>query len=277
MINQIYPHRLSVQYRPGCSPGPDDLIFHFENDRILLKNSAGGTDLPLYKEIIRDKEEGVLHYLFSLDDRNCFLAGRELKQLDEPFSFTPISFFRTESRADVAWASLLAYHFKNWYSENRYCGRCGTVMEPGKEERALVCQSCGFVVYPKISPAVIVAITCNDKILLVRGNNFPGSWYSLVAGYVDIGETFEEALEREVREEVGLDISNIRYYGSQPWPLSGAMMVGFTAEADDRQQIVLDRKELVTAEWFSRDGLPPHSLSLSIAGEIIEKFGRGEL
>ena len=123
----------------------------------------------------------------------------------------------------------------------------------------------------------IIAIVCNDKLLLARNANFRGNWYSLIAGYADVGESLEETLAREVKEEVGLDVSNIRYYKSQPWPLSGSMMIGFIAEADDQQPITIDNKEIVEAAWFTRGNLPNHPPTLSIAGEMIEKFENGEL
>jgi NAD+ diphosphatase len=131
------------------------------------------------------------------------------------------------------------------------------------------------MVYPKISPAIIVAIVCNDKILLAHSNNFPGKWYSLIAGYTDIGESLEEAVMREVKEEVGLEVKNIRYYKSQPWPFSSSMMIGFFAEADDAQRIQTDNKEISHAAWFNRGNLPDHPAQISIAGEMIDKFEQG--
>jgi NAD+ diphosphatase len=122
-----------------------------------------------------------------------------------------------------------------------------------------------------------VAILCNDKILLAQGVSFRSSFYSLVAGYADIGESLEDAVVREVKEEVGLDIKNIRYYKSQPWPFSGSMMIGFIAEADDTQPISIDKKEIINAAWFTRGNLPIHPVAISIAGEIIEKFEKKEL
>ena len=141
----------------------------------------------------------------------------------------------------------------------------------------MVCPACNTVVYPKISPAIIVAIRSNDKILLANNANFAANWYSLVAGFVDVGETLEETVRREVKEEVGLDVWNIRYYGSQPWELSGSMMIGFIADADENQPIQTDDKEITHAAWFTRDNLPNHPKNVSIAGEMIEQFARGEL
>lgn len=163
----------------------------------------------------------------------------------------------------------------NWYGRNRFCGTCGSRTRHKTDERALSCPECGATVYPRISPAIIVAITCNNKILLARSPHFPAGFHSLIAGYVDIGESLEETVIREVKEEVGLDVRNIRYYKNQPWPLSGSMMVGFFAEADETQPISINTKEISEAAWFTRGNLPQYPLKISIAGEMIEKFDRG--
>ena len=159
-----------------------------------------------------------------------------------------------------------------WFLNNRYCGRCGSKTELKKEERVIVCHECNLEIFPKILPAVIVAIICNNKILLAKGKNYKGDFYALIAGYVDIGESIEETVIREVKEEVGLDIKNIKYYKSQPWPFSSSLMLGFTAEADDTQQIIIDEKEIKEAGWFTRGNLPTHASSLSISGELIAAF-----
>jgi NAD+ diphosphatase len=165
----------------------------------------------------------------------------------------------------------------NWYTLNKFCGKCGSKTTEKPDERAIICLDCNTVLYPKISPAVIIAIICNDKILLAHNANFQSNWYSLVAGFVDVGESLEEAAIREIKEEVGLDVKNIRYYKSQPWPHSGSMMIGFIAEADDKQPICIDNKEITEAAWYTRGNLPNHPLLLSIAGEMIEKFEKGIL
>jgi NAD+ diphosphatase len=164
----------------------------------------------------------------------------------------------------------------NWYSQNKYCGKCGSKTEKKTDERAIACSNCNTSIYPKISPAIIVAITCNNKILLASNSNFPANWFSLIAGYADIGESLEETVIREVKEEVGLDVKNIRYYKSQPWPYSGSMMIGFFAKADDTQPIYPDKKEIMEAHWFTKDNLPNHPTNISIAGEMIELFAKSE-
>ena len=129
--------------------------------------------------------------------------------------------------------------------------------------------------YPKISPAIIVAITCKNKILLAKGRHYKGDIYSLIAGYVDIGESIEETVAREVKEEVELDIKNLKYFKSQPWPFSASVMLGFTAEADDTQQIVIEEAEIKEAGWFERGNLHASFLRCEHIGCFNRCFRKG--
>jgi len=277
MIHEIFPHRLSINYLANKRIGEKDYILHYNGNSLLLKTSNEKLEIPQKKDfsLISDKTEYT--FLFKLNDVSCFLIWDKLKTVEPHFIYKEIDFFRTIRQQEIAWISIVGFHLKNWYSLNKFCGKCGTRAQQKTDERALICPDCDTIVYPKISPAIIVAIICNNKILLARGSNFKGDWYSLIAGYVDVGESLEEALVREVNEEVGLDIKNIRYFKSQPWPLSGSMMIGFIAEADENQPISIDEKEIAEAAWFTRGNLPKHSSNLSIAGEMIEKFEKGKL
>lgn len=277
MIHEISPHRFSNQYISQPQTGSEDYILHYKDNSILLMGNGDEPEIPRRKDFTGIAGEENSIFLFTLDDIPCFLAIDGPEAAGDCLVYRDISFFRTAGRQEIAWISLAGFHLAKWYSRNRYCGKCGsgTIHKPG--ERALICTVCSFTVFPQISPAVIVAVTCKDKILLARGSNFTGTRYSLIAGYVDIGETLEEALAREVKEEVGLDVKNIRYYKSQPWPLTGSIMIGFTAEGDDLQPLDIDTAEILTAGWFTRGNLPDHSLNLSIAGEMIERFDKGQL
>jgi NAD+ diphosphatase len=277
MIQDIFPHRFNNHYQPDREITADDFVLHYKDNTVLLKSSAAGLELPRKKDFKQITSASQAVFLFTIDEHACFLLMDEPLQVEEGLEYKEINFFRTAPELDVAWAALVGYHLLNWYKEHRFCGKCGALNHHKSDERAMQCPSCGALFFPKISPAVIVAIIHNDKILLARNNNFKGIWYSLIAGYADVGETLEETLVREVREEVGIEVKNIRYYKSQPWPLSASMMVGFIAEADDTQPINVDHSELVTAEWFHRDNLPEHSSTISIAGEMISKFEKGEL
>lgn len=277
MIQDIYPHRFSNLYLANQVLSENDYIFHYHENTILLKTRGGEHSLPQRKDFPEINDETERVFLFSLNEIPCFLIWDELVAPEPDFGYTDIGFFRSTLQPEIGWVSLVGLHLRNWYRQNRFCGSCGSSLLSKTDERALVCPTCSTVVYPRISPAIIVAIVCKDKILLARNSAFTGGRYSLVAGYADVGETLEETVAREVMEEVGLEVWNIRYYKSQPWALSGSMMIGFIAEADENQPIRIDEKEIADAAWFSRGNLPNHPLNSSIAGEMIEKFERGVL
>ena len=277
MIQDIHPHRFSNLYLANRTPQDGDYIFHYQGNTILLKTKGEELALPQKKDFQELGESAEWVFLFTLDEVPCFLVWSELKYDNPQLAFTEIGFFRSTTQREIGWVSLVGLHLRNWYQQNRFCGVCGTRTQHKPDERAVVCPACNTVVYPKISPAIIVAILSNDKILLANNANFAANWYSLVAGYTDVGETLEETVRREVKEEVGLDVWNIRYYKSQPWELSGSMMIGFIADADENQPIQTDDKEITHAAWFTRDNLPNHPSNISIAGEMIEKFEMGEL
>ena len=160
-------------------------------------------------------------------------------------------------------------------------------MEEHKKERALICPSCGKISYPQICPSVIVAIIDKqqdkekDRILMTKyaGSHSSFRRYALVAGYNEIGESLEDTVRREVLEEVGLKVKNIRYYKSQPWSFSGALLVGFSCEAEGDTQVVLDREELSAADWFYRNDMPKDrsDAEISLTGEMMQAFEDGIL
>lgn len=277
MIQEIFPHSLNVHYLSNKNIGETDYVLYYNGNSVLLKTNGNQLEIPQKKDFSEISDKTEISFLFTFNDVPCFLIWDNLKADKPNLVFREISFFRTISQQEIAWITIVGFQLMNWYSQNKFCGKCGTRTLPKPDERAIICPDCNTVVFPKISPAVIVAIICNDKILLARNSNFQGSWYSLLAGYVDVGETLEDTLVREVKEEVGLDIKNIRYYKSQPWPPSGSLMIGFVAEADENQPVCIDNNEIVEAAWFTRGNLPKHSLLISIAGEMIEKFEKGEL
>jgi NAD+ diphosphatase len=162
-----------------------------------------------------------------------------------------------------------------WDRTHRYCGQCGAATETLSHERAKRCPSCGLLSYPRISPAIIIAVVRRieeeSRILLARNHRFPTGRYSVLAGYVEPGETLEECARREVSEEVGIDIKNIRYFGSQPWPFPNSLMIGFTAEYAGGE-ISLEEGELADARWFTAGALPDLPPKMTIARRLIDWF-----
>jgi NAD+ diphosphatase len=222
-------------------------------------------------EVYSDSE-----YLFSIDQQAFFLVMKPTVALAAHCEMHSTQVFRELLPAHMSFAGVTGTQLYRWREHHRYCGRCGGVMEPSKSERAVQCNSCGHRDYPRISPAVIVAVTDGDNLLMGRSAKSQYRRFSLVAGFVEIGETFEGAVEREVMEEVGLKIRNIRYYKSQPWAFSDSIMIGFFAELDGDPVISLNDNELAEARWFSREEIPSPSSSISIASEMIAAFRNRE-
>ena len=279
MIQDIYPHSLNNHFLQNVHPDENSYIVHFKDNNILIKTENAADYLARISDIQTEYESRQFIYLFSLDDVPCFLYNSDITLNAKSCEYKEISFFRTSTTKETAWAALVAWHLWKWYGEHRFCGCCGAPTMHKADERALQCTRCNALYFPKISPAIIVAILKDDKILLANNANFRTGWYSLIAGYADVGETLEETVRREVKEEVGLDVTNIRYYKSQPWALSGSLMIGFMADVvDNNQPLQTDGHEITNAEWFSADNLPEHpSAEISIAGEMIELFKNGKL
>jgi len=277
MINDIFPHRFNNQFFEINGIGEDDYVLYYNNNTLLLKINGEELEIPRKRDIpsISDAVEST--FLFKLNDVPCFLILDCPKTNETSFIYKEISTFRTFKQKEIAWVGIVGHQLMSWYSQNRFCGKCGAKTKEKSDERAIICPSCSTIVFPKISPAIIVAIVCDNKILLAHNSNFQNNWYSLIAGYADIGESLEETVIREVKEEVGLDVKNIRYYKSQPWPFSGSMMIGFFAEVDDAQTICPDNIEITEAAWFTRGNLPNHPTTISIAGEMIDKFEKDEV
>jgi len=150
---------------------------------------------------------------------------------------------------------------------------CGGRLEPSQFDNGKICPSCGAIFYPPVTPAIIVAVEREGKILLARNANFPPDRYSVIAGFVEPGESFEDAVRREVKEEVSVEVKNIRYFGSQPWPFPHTIMVGFTAQWASGE-IKPDGKEILDARWFAPDELPDIPSGISISRKLIDHFRR---
>jgi len=164
-----------------------------------------------------------------------------------------------------------AFQIMNWYRRAFFCVSCGAPLRDSSDDHARECTSCGSIFYPPISPAVIVAVERDGKILLARNARFPPGRYSVIAGFVEPGESLEETVRREVREEVSLEIRDLQYFGSQSWPFPHSLMVGFTAHWASGE-IQVDGKEIEDAGWFAPDEMPDLPQGVSISRKLIEHF-----
>lgn len=279
MIQDIAPHRLDNQFKIQ-KPNPTDLVFCIRDHKTLLKREEGDKFvIPSLAEAaaLTPMAEKRAVYLFAIDEQPCFLV--EIDKNEEPelpadgsFEWKSSQHFRLMEPMHQAFAAITATQLWRWRESRRFCGHCGGRMEDSRTERAMICPICGQIEYPKISPAVIVAITNGDKLLMsrYRGRSYGG--YALIAGFVEIGESFEETVHREVMEEVGLKVKNIRYFKSQPWAFTDTEMIGFFAELDGDDTIKLEEEELSEAGWYTRDEIPDDESMISVASEMKMAF-----
>jgi NAD+ diphosphatase len=165
-----------------------------------------------------------------------------------------------------------AWQITNWLRTTQFCGVCGAPTIDKGDERARICPHCAQIYYPRISPAVITAVVRDDRILLARSLNVPNNMFSILAGFVEPGETLEDCVHREIQEEVGLRVKNLKYFGSQPWSFPDSLMIGFTAEYASGE-ITIDNKEIIEAGWYTRETFPANiPISKSLAGMIIDWY-----
>lgn len=224
--------------------------FLFHEDRILVRDGGGTTEIPY----VSDPGELALlparnQFLGMLDGKPCFTAELEGPILLGGSSYRTLRSVLGSVTEEMFSLAGRAYQVMDWERTNRFCGKCGLPIGPMADERAMACAACGIQYYPRISPAVIVAVVRDGRILLAHGRRFPSVFFSVLAGFLEAGETFEECIRRELREEVGIEVRNIRYFGSQPWPFPNTLMVGFTAE-HATGELVIEKRELVQAAWF---------------------------
>lgn len=267
MIQDIFPSRLKNEYHDYKLSEDDYLLVFDAEGRILLREQGSNALFPLGKEI---EVTGSI-YLFSLDEKKFFLSLDNAAGANDGFAFYSIRDARDNFSGKEVFAIFTAYHLWKWYSDNIFCGKCGGRLEHSTTERALKCQKCGNIIYPRINPAVIVGVTNGDKLLLTKYRTGYGH-NALVAGFTEIGETLEETVAREVMEETGLKVRNIRYYKSQPWGMALDILTGFYCDVDGDDKIHMDEGELKYAEWVKREDIELQPNNLSLTNEMMRMF-----
>lgn len=261
---------------PGTVP-PDRsntsaLWFAFAGSKLLVYPTEAASYVP---DLVRLEELGLnpirIQFLGTLDDQPCYTA--ELSEdaiAPDGMAFCGLRELHEALDDDLFALGGRAIQIKEWDRTHQYCGHCGTPTLQ-REDRAKRCPKCGLINYPRLSPAIIVLVSRGEELLLARAHRFPEGMYSVLAGFVEPGESLEATVQREVREEVGIELQDIRYFGSQPWPFPNSLMIGFTA-AYASGDLVLDPQEIADAAWFHKHDLPKVPPKLSIARKLIDWF-----
>ncbi len=246
---------------PSFHPGIDPPGLRVERAWVF---ACRGTDVVVREEVAIEAD-GLL-YLGALEGVDCFATAagddEELQGLRGLYGVIDEEIWAVAGRA---------VQIVEWERAHRFCGACGTPTEPLAGQRARSCPSCGHLAFPRLSPAVIVLVRRGHEALLARGRGFPEPMYSCVAGFVEPGESLEEAVVREVREETGIEVRDVRYFGSQPWPFPHSLMIGFTAEYAGGE-IDVEEEEILDAGWYPPDDLPLVPPPLSIARRLIDDW-----
>jgi NAD+ diphosphatase len=261
--------------RPLVASSTSVAWFVFRDDQLLVRLNGERTLLPSAEDVVSWAPTAEAHYLGRLDDVDCYaIALTDGVEPPPEFGFEGLRALFGRLREDHFGIAGRAVQIVEWDRSHRFCGRCGEPTERMETERARRCPRCGFMSFPRLSPAVIMRIDRGDRILLARNVSFAQGFFSVLAGFVEPGESLEEAVVREVHEEVGLDLTDIRYFGSQPWPFPHQLMIGFTAQYA-AGEIRIEPTELAEAGWYTRDALPALPGKISISRRLIDAWLEG--
>jgi len=242
-----------------------------KKNSIMIQESPNGFTVPTLSDTeTLDISPAQLTYVGTLKDLECYSLQCDDTITLADYKFHEISELYGMMEEDLYQLVLRSLHINNWLVKTKYCSNCGQPIQLKFKEYAMKCQACNQSTYPTINPAILVAVVKDRQLLLARSPHFPSGLYSTLAGFVDPGETLEHAVKREVKEEVGINIKNIKYFGTQPWPFSNSIMIGFTAEHDDGD-ISIDPVEIESAGWYDFDDLPNiPEYNISFAKRIIK-------
>ncbi len=246
--------------------------FLFYNDELLVKENTKIPSITLIRDVkILNFKPTSIQYIGLLNGNKCYAANIANENIPKGFSFKKLILLYGQLADQHFWFAGRAFHMMSWLKSNKFCSCCGNSMNVLTQEFAAKCSHCGHIVYPRISPAIIVAVVKDDKLLLVRSRGLPPGMYSVIAGFVEPGETLEACVKRELQEEVGIEVTNISYFGNQPWPFPDSLMIAFTAQYA-AGKITIDHEEIVDAGWFGASELPDIPPKGIIARQLVDWF-----
>ena len=248
-----------------------DRFFVFHNKQLLVRGSKLCWSQSEIQHLLIDSHQPLL---IQIENSIRYLAVQLENDVSDSIDaeLVPLRKILLETDNEQFRFPGLGNQLLNWYNSHRYCGSCGNQTQPHELERAMVCKACQLTFYPRINPCVIVLVTKGKEVLLARHARFKSQFYSCLAGFIEVGETPEQTVAREVKEEVGIDIENIRYIKSQSWPFPSQLMLGFFADYKSGD-LHADLKEIEDAAWFLPENLPSiPSAAISVAGELIQLY-----
>ena len=273
MFQDIFPHVYHNEFSKKPADA-DDHILIFSDRGLLCRVEDNALILPVLADLGADYADGK--HLFTIDETGYYLHEGPAPESVPGWDYRNTRPLR-DCRADLSLFAVAAGEsLWRWYRANRFCGRCGGTMAHGQTERSQVCPACGHTVYPKICPAVIVAVHDGDRLVLTRYRGRPFKKFALIAGFNEIGESIEDTVRREVKEEVGLRVKNLTFYKSQPWTFTDTLLMGFYAQLDGDDTITIEEDELSEGAWYHRDEIPQDYSPISLTGEMIELFRTGK-
>ena len=281
MLQDLSFGHLDNQYHEK-TPQPWDRVLCMRGGDILIARKQDNTlSLPCWEQVFPQCEawnhwgERMVQFVFSMQEEDYYLWMGEAGDVPG-FAYEPASSLRQTVSKNICFAAMTGWHLFTWYRNNQFCGRCGAKTEHDHKERMMRCPACGNTIYPRISPAVIIALTDGNRLVLSKYAGRAYTRFALIAGFIEIGETAEECVAREGMEEVGLKVKNIRYYKSQPWGIAGNLQIGYFCDLDGDDTIHIDENELSMAGWYDRHNLPAKDDGISLTREMIQVFSEGK-
>ncbi|MDF2532341.1 MAG: pyrophosphohydrolase containing a Zn-finger, nucleic-acid-binding [Clostridia bacterium] len=274
MIQDIEPKIFNNNFKHQKAK-VSDVFLSYEGDTVLIKEDKDKLWYPSFADF-QEKYPSLIEkaqFLFTINEINYYLVDEQGLDSVEGWIYVNVRRFRSEPKYWRSFAGAVGWQLNRWYSDHRFCSKCRNPLKKSDKERMLYCDSCNSQIYPKISPAVIVGVYDKNRLLLTKYAGREHVRHALIAGFAEIGESLEQTVHREVMEEAGLKVKNLKFYKSQPWPFTDTLLAGFYAELDGDDAITLETDELALGIWVERENIPiEDELQMSLTSEMISAF-----
>lgn len=279
MIQDIGPKIFNNNFK-NQKAKVSDVFLSYEGDTVLIKEDKDKLWYPSFADF-QEKYPSLIEkaqFLFTINEINYYLVDEQGLDSVEGWIYVNVRRFRSEPKYWRSFAGAVGWQLNRWYSDHKFCSKCRNPLKKSDKERMLYCDSCSFQIYPKISPAVIVGVYDKNRLLLTKYAGREHVRHALIAGFAEIGESLEQTVHREVMEEAGLKVKNLKFYKSQPWPFTDTLLAGFYAELDGDDAITLETDELSLGIWVERENIPVEDeLQMSLTSEMISAFKKNEI